>query len=88
MGPPRVRFTIRWLLETTAIVAIVFWLLQSPEAAAQSILLLVFYYFGLAPMRRIYGFSPLRRFFVGWAWGHLPVSPDSRTKDDGGRSQG
>ena len=88
MRPPRVRFTIRWLMETTAIVAIVFWLFLTPVAAVFSIVFLVLYHFGLAPMRRIYGFAPARRFFVRWAWGHLPVSPNGRTRDDGGMWQG
>jgi hypothetical protein len=89
MRPPRFKFTIRWLMETTAIVAIALWLLRSPAAAVLLIVSLVpLYHYGLAPMRRLYGFSPVHRFFVRWAWGHLPLSPDGRTRDDGGMWQG
>jgi hypothetical protein len=88
MRPPQVRFTIRWLMETTAIVAIALWLIRSPAAAILSIVFVTLYHYGLAPMRRLYGFSPVRRFFVRWAWGDLPVSSDGRTKDDSGMWQG
>jgi hypothetical protein len=71
-------------METTAIVAIALWWLQSPAAAALSIVFSGLYHFGLSPMRRIYGFSPVRRFFASWAAGHLPLSPDGRMKDNGG----
>lgn len=82
--PPRGRFTIRWLMETTALVAIVFWMLRSPPTAVFLIVYFsVLYHFGLAPMRRIYGFCPVRRFFLSWAQGH-PARPDGRTRNDGG----
>jgi hypothetical protein len=88
MRPPRVRFTIRWLMETTAILAVVFWLLRAPAVAMLLMIYSVLYHFGFAPMRRLYGFCPVRRFFARWAWGHLPASPDGRTRDDGGMSPG
>ena len=55
MRPPRVRFTIRWLMETTAIVAIVFWLFQSPAAVVFSIV-----FFGVVPLRARPDASDLR----------------------------
>jgi hypothetical protein len=77
------RFTIRWLMETTAIVAIALWLLRSSVETWGFILyLVVLYYCGLAPLRRLYGFAPIRRFFAGWARGRLPVDPENRARDE------
>jgi hypothetical protein len=82
MRPPRVRFTIRWLMETTAIVAIALWLLRSSVATWFLIAnLLTLYIWGLAPLRRLYRFAPLRRLFSGWTHGHLPVDPENPTRD-------
>jgi hypothetical protein len=83
MRPARVRFTIRWLMETTAIVAIASWLLRfSVETWSLIIGLLTLYVWGLAPLRRLYGFAPMRRLFAVWARGHLPVGPENRTRDE------
>jgi hypothetical protein len=82
MRPIRVRFAIRWLMETTAIVAIALWLLRSSAATWFLIFYsLTLYVWGLAPLRRLHGFAPLRRLFGGWTHGHLPVDPEDRTKD-------
>ena len=78
MRPTRVRFTIRWLMETTTIVAIALWLLRSSAATWFLIAyLLTLYVWGLAPLRRLHGFAPLRRLSGGWAHGHLPVDPQN-----------
>ena len=89
MQATRARFTIRWLMETTAIIAIAFWLLRfSAETWVAILLLLTLYFYGLAPLRRLYGFAPIRRLFAGWARGHLPVNPENREKDERRVSQG
>jgi hypothetical protein len=70
-------------METTAIAAIALWLLRSSGETWYLILcLLILYNCGLAPLRRLYGFTPLRRFFAGWTRGHLPVSPENRARDE------
>jgi hypothetical protein len=85
MRAVRARFTIRWIMETTAIVAIALWLLRSSaEARGLLITLLVLYAWGLAPMRRLFGFAPISRFLRVWVTGHLPVSQESRTSVDAG----
>ena len=82
MRPPRVRFTIRWLMETTAIVAIVLSVLRSSATAWVSILILLpIYCFGLSPLRRMYGFAPVRRYFARWASGYVPVSQVGGTRE-------
>jgi hypothetical protein len=66
-------------METTAIVAIALSVLRFSEKTWAGILLvLVLYYYGLAPLRRLYGFAPIRRYFDGWARGHLPDNPDQK----------
>jgi hypothetical protein len=83
MQATRVRFTIRWLMETTAIIAIALWLLRfSVEAWFLILYLLTLYVCGLAPLRRLYGFAPIRRLFAGWTRGHLPVNPENRLRDE------
>ena len=81
--PTGVRFTIRWLMETTAIIAIALWVTRCSPAAWLLILwLLPIYYYGLAPLRRLFGFAPLRRYHARWASGYLPNTPESRAKDE------
>jgi hypothetical protein len=83
MQATRARFTIRWLMETTTIIAIALWLLRfSAETCVAILLLLTLYFFGLAPLRRLYGFAPIRRLFAGWARGYLPVNPENRPSDE------
>ena len=83
MRPTRIRFSIRWLMETTAIIAIALWVTRCSPAAWLLILwLLVIYYYGLAPLRRLFGFAPLRRYFARWASGYVPNTPESRAKDE------
>jgi hypothetical protein len=83
MQATRGRFTIRWLMETTAIIAIALWLLRfSAETWFAILYLLTFYYLGLSPLRRLYRFAPIRRFFAGWARGRLPANPENRTRDE------
>jgi hypothetical protein len=82
MPPNEARFTIRWLMETTAIVAIALSVLLSSAATWLSILiLLMIYFFGLSPMRRMYGFAPVRRYFARWASGYVPVSQVGGTRE-------
>src|SRR5262249_15508570 len=72
MRPTPVRFTIRWLMEKTAIFAIALWLLRCSGATWSAIVYLsILYVCGLAPMRRLFGFAPIRRFFAAG----LPDSP-------------
>lgn len=83
MRPPRVRFTIRWLMETTILVAIALWILRaSPAALFLVAYLSILYVFGLAPMRRLYRFAPIRRLLAGWSRGYLPEGPEGRARDD------
>jgi hypothetical protein len=89
MRPRRVRFTIRWLMEVTAIVAIALSSLRFSVATWFFILyLLTLYVFGLAPLRRLYGFAPLRRLFAKFTCGYLQASSDGRVRDDTGACNG
>lgn len=85
MQPAGIRFTIRWLMETTALVAVALCLLESsPQALFALLYLCVLYACGLAPLRRLFGFAPVRRFFKTWSSGHLRDSPGLPTGDDAG----
>lgn len=89
MRATRGRFTIRWLMETTAIIAIACWLFRfSAETWFAISYLLILYFYGLSPLRRLYGFAPVRRFFAGWTRGHLPVDAENRTRGERRVSQG
>jgi hypothetical protein len=89
MRSTRARFTIRWIMETTAIVALALWSLRwSLETWLLLPFLILVYVCGLAPLRRLHGFAPISRFFGRWAGGHLPVSQEGGTRDDGGVWQG
>ena len=84
MRPRLPRFTIRWLMEATIIVGIALWSLRfSRKTWSAIVLLLVVYVCGLDPMRRLYGFSPLRRYFARFATGHMGVGPDGRSRQAG-----
>jgi len=79
----RFRFTIRWLMETTAIVAIALWMLiVHSRMLGLVIILWMLYVWGLDPFRRLYGFARLRRIFAGWIRGHLPVNVEDRAEDE------
>jgi hypothetical protein len=70
MRSTRARFTIRWIMETTAIIAIALWSLRwSLETWLLLPCLILLYVCGLAPLRRLLGFAPISRFFVRWAGG-------------------
>jgi len=79
----RFRFTIRWLMETTAIVAIALWMLiVHSRMLGLVVILWMLYVWGLDPFRRLYGFARLRRIFAGWIRGHLPVNVEDRAEDE------
>jgi hypothetical protein len=79
----RFRFTIRWLMETTAIVAIALWMLiVHSRMLGLVIILWMLYVWGLYPFRRLYGFARLRRIFAGWIRGHQPVNVEDRAEDE------
>jgi hypothetical protein len=68
---------------TTAIVAVALWLLI---AHFRMLGLLLFFWilcvWGLAPLRTLYGFAPLRRVFAGWIRGYMPVKVGHRAEDE------
>ena len=79
----RFRFTIRWLMETTAIVAIALWMLiVHSRMLGLVIILWMLYVWGLDPFRRLYGFARLRRICAGWIRGHLPANVEDRAEDE------
>jgi hypothetical protein len=55
MRPPRIRFTIRWFMGVTAIVAIALWLNRFFSAATcfSIVSLCALHYYGLGPPRRL-----------------------------------
>jgi hypothetical protein len=80
MPLPHLRFTVCWLMEATIIAAIALWSLRfSLETWACIVVLLAVYRYGLAPMRQLYGFSPIRRWSKRFANGCMRVEPDGRT---------
>ena len=89
MRPPRPRFTIRWLMEAMVIIAIALWSLRFSRATWSLIMCLItLYYCGLAPIRRLYGFTPIRRYFVRFVNRGMGIELDRRTKDDRGMWNG
>jgi hypothetical protein len=87
--PSQPRFKIRCLMEATIIAGIGLWSLRfSLEAWSSIVILLILYVYGLAPMRSLYGFSPLRSYFARFSTGYMGDGPGIFSRRDGKRWTG